>query len=131
MVWTIPFVGLGHLSWLFSLLNSCTPPAKFMGSRVRNRQSRNLTLCRHCLAIMKMLLYYQHGFDHKSKAQDHTGCYDENWLHPDKYRIVPVRLETAVEGNWKQQGTETGTAWTRRLFNIQNELSSAYLSWMT
>ena len=35
-------------------------------------------LCKHCSAIAKALVCYQHCFSNKSEVQHHASCYEEN-----------------------------------------------------
>lgn len=47
-------------------------------------KERTLMVCKHCSAIGKTLVYYQHCFSHKSKRQHRAGCYEERQLHPSQ-----------------------------------------------
>jgi len=38
---------------------------------------KTLTLCKHCLAIAKALVCYEHSFSNRHKAQHRMGCYEE------------------------------------------------------
>jgi len=57
MVWNIPSVSLGQLSWLCPLPTSCLPPAHCSLGEWGEAAS---VLCEHCLAVAKMLVCYQH-----------------------------------------------------------------------
>ena len=49
-------------------------------------------LCKHCSAISKISLFYQHCFCHKCKGQRHTGCCEEKELHPSHNQCIHVNL---------------------------------------
>lgn len=63
-----------------SFLPSPSLPAAEVECKIENVSS----LCKHCSAAAKMLVCYQHSFNHKSKAQQHVGCYEYNELHPNQ-----------------------------------------------
>lgn len=54
---------------------------KFLLSQTRAawETKKALMLCKHCSAIMKTLVYYQHYFHYISKPQHHTCYYEEKY----------------------------------------------------
>ena len=50
----------------------------------RVKVEKTLALCKHCSAITNTSLYYQHCYQHKSKTQPHTSCYEANQLYPSQ-----------------------------------------------
>jgi len=72
-----PFGQLG------SAVLAVSPPSflctsSLLTGRVVQEAEKPLTLCKHCSAITKTSLYYQHCFQHKSKTQTHTSYYEVN-----------------------------------------------------
>lgn len=57
----------------------CAPPAFLMAC-----WGEALTLCKHCSAITRTALNYQHCFHHKHKAHLHTSYCEENQLYPSQ-----------------------------------------------
>lgn len=73
-VWNIPLVSPGKVSQLWNLSSSWLLQPTHWG-----RGEKTLALCKHCSAIGKMSVCYQHCLKHK--AQHHVGCYGESWLN--------------------------------------------------
>lgn len=73
-VWKCPFGQLEPAVLavaLPSILPTCKPTC--FGER-GGRGKKAFLLCRHCSAAAKRVMCYQHCFNHKGKAQRHTGC---------------------------------------------------------
>ena len=83
MVWNTPWVSRGQLSRLCPLPAPCAPPSLLAGG-VGGEATKSLALCKHCSAIAKTSLCYQHCFQHKSKMLPHTSYYEENYLYPSQ-----------------------------------------------
>jgi len=47
-------------------------------------KSKAMILHKYCSATAKTLGCYQHCYGRRSKMQHHTGCYEENQLHPSQ-----------------------------------------------
>lgn len=77
MIWNIPVVSWGQLSWLCSLPIFCVSPAWWGG--VRNRKA--LDSVKHWSAITKTSLNYQHYGRQKSKTQPQKSHCEENYLY--------------------------------------------------
>lgn len=43
-----------------------------------------LKLYKHCSAIAKSVVSYEHCFGHQQKTQQPMGCYEESYLHPSQ-----------------------------------------------
>ena len=71
MVWNIPLVSSGQLSWLCPLPRSC-PPRPTVGGKMSERA---LVLCKHYSAVATIPVCYQHPASSQHKTQYHEGCY--------------------------------------------------------
>ena len=71
MVWNIPLVSSGQLSWLCPLPRSC-PPRPTVGGEMSERA---LVLCKHYSAVATPPVCYQHPASSQHKTQHHEGCY--------------------------------------------------------
>lgn len=76
MLWNIPLVSWDQLSWL------CTFPISCLG--VEWEAETSSAQCKHCSALTRTPVCYQHCFSHQSKTRHHTGCWEENELHPSQ-----------------------------------------------
>lgn len=73
MVWNIPWVSLGQLSWQCPLPAPCPPPAHSLGEQHEKWEG---------LDAAKTSVCYQHccGYSHRSETQHHMGYCEENEL---------------------------------------------------
>ena len=78
MVRSSSLVSLGQLSWIHSLPTFFSAPVNLL-CRVGEDREKTLTLCKNCSAIAKTPLCYPHCFNHKCKAQHHTGSCEGSW----------------------------------------------------
>lgn len=69
MAWNIPPVSWDQLSWL------CTFPISCLGVEWETEKSSALT---------RTPVRYRHCFSHQPKTRHHTGCWEENELHPSQ-----------------------------------------------
>lgn len=65
-----------QLTWLCSLCFLCS--LTLFADVTTWETEKTLSPFKHCSAITKKSLYYQHHFQDKSKTQHHTRCYEEN-----------------------------------------------------
>lgn len=70
LAWNTPLVSWGQLSWLCSLLASCTFPAASC------KAGTTLPPCKHHSSTAKTSMCQQHCFDPKHKYQ--TSCFEQN-----------------------------------------------------
>lgn len=70
-----------YMGWDFPLVTWGSSPISLTplvySLRQSKKQRRPSLLCKHCSAVAKTLVY----FDHKCKTQHHAGFYKENELH--------------------------------------------------
>lgn len=91
----IPLVSLGQLFWLWTSRSVAYPqPTHWFVGRGKEKEGggrKELTICKHCSATAKTLVWYQYHFSHKCKAKHQTECYEGSWFYPSQ-----TGLEVAV-----------------------------------